>query len=169
MWFFILIPFLILTTPAFAKDGFYIGLDAGVTAASDLIIATTGDDDWVANDYPSIRCDRTINPDGVQTSPGDCQDDPQTWGPLTDPFSGGMGILTGVTAGYRWQSFRLEAEYFYRTIQYDSQVIPASATEDPRTRSAKPRRQDILDDLDSHNGFLNLWYDYRTGSKCTAI
>ncbi len=51
---------LAVASPAFAADGWYIGLDMGVADGSEMSV--TGKD----NDHPS-KCDLFINPDGVGT------------------------------------------------------------------------------------------------------
>lgn len=146
-------------SPALAKDGFYLGMDVGLTVAPDMTIATGGHDDW-SGTPESGRCDRTVNPNGVQLEGVPCANDPRPWGPMHEKFDGAVGLLTGVTAGYRWKSFRLEAEYLYRTTNYDTTAVPTTATYDPRDETQLSLVRDRVDDVSAHHGFLNLYYDY---------
>ena len=151
-----------------AKDGFYLGMDLGVAVAPEMDVQTGGLDDWADPDIgqSGTRCDKTINPDGLQTDvEGLCPEDgvPRAWGPFPASFDGGSGILAGLAVGYRLGSFRVEGEYFYRGTNYDS-------TDNPYPEGIGDGYdyiEDAVDDVLSHNFFANLYYDYRSDSKLT--
>ena len=149
--------------PVFAKDGFYMGMDLGIAVAPEMDVQTGGLDDWSSTDVPATRCDRTINPDGLQVPSGDCSDDPPPWGPLAESFDGGSGVLAGLAVGYRIGNFRAEGEYFYRNANHDSTDNPY-----PEGIGAGYKTiEDAVDDVFSHNFFANLYYDYHSDSKFT--
>ncbi len=164
----------------FAKDGLYLGMDVGVAVAPDMDVQTGGFDDWTTDSapdgFPGVLCDRTIFGD-VQTPQGACGEDPASWGPATESFDGGSGILAGLAVGYRLGSFRVEGEYFYRGTRYGSTDEPYFPADDWRpsdTDTIDGTRQyvndgveDAVDNLMSHNFFANLYYDYRSDSKFT--
>ena len=153
--------------PGWAQDGWYLGMDVGLAVAPDMDVQTGGVDDWSSADVSATRCDRTINPDGLQVSPGDCSDDPQPWGPLAESFEGGSGILAGLAVGYRLGHFRAEGEYFYRGTNYASTAVPTTPTYDPSADQGFQTVEDAVDNLMSHNVFANVYYDYRSDSKFT--
>ena len=162
--------------PVLAKDGLYLGMDVGVAMAPDMDIKTGGLDDWSTSGN-GTRCDATINPGRLQG--GACASDPAVWGPATESFDGGSGILAGLAVGYRLGSFRVEGEYFYRGTRYGSTAEPYfpdddwSPSDSPEYGGggADPKYgggvEDAVDNLMSHNVFANLYYDYRTDSKFT--
>ena len=161
--------------PVLAKDGLYMGMDLGVAVAPDMDVQTGGLDDWasaVSGQTLGHRCDRTINPDGLQTN-GLCPADSPSW-QMGESFDGGSGILAGLAVGYRLGSFRVEGEYFYRNTNYDSTAQPIQSDgwnpnvdSDEYKDDSIPNVQDEVDDLLSHNFFANLYYDYRSDSKFT--
>lgn len=155
----------LLTGPAWAKDGLYLGMDVGVAVAPDMDIKTGGLDDWSSSDVSATRCDVTINPNQVQVGPGECASEPQPWGPLAESFDGGAGVLAGLSAGYRVGAFRVEGEYFYRNAEHNSTANPYPAGVAPR--GGYHTIEDAVDDTLSHNFFANLYYDYRSESKFT--
>ena len=154
---------IMFTGHAWAKDGLYVGMDLGIAVAPEMDIQTGGLDDWSSADVSATRCDRTINPQGLQVPPGTCSDEPQPWGPLAESFDGGSGILAGLSAGYRVGSFRVEVEYFYRQSIYDSTDNPFPAG----IGAGYETIGDAVDDVLSHNFFANLYYDYQSESKFT--
>ena len=161
--------------PVLAKDGLYMGMDLGVAVAPDMDVQTGGLDDW-STSGSGTRCDVTINPDRLQ---GEACTDPVIWGPATESFDGGSGILAGLAVGYRLGSFRVEGEYFYRGTRYGSTAEPYFPADDWRPSDSEEYGgggasqeygggvEDAVDNLMSHNFFANLYYDYRTDSKFT--
>ena len=149
--------------PVWAKDGFYMGMDLGVAVAPDMDVQTGGLDDWATDAspdrFPGVLCDQTIYGD-VQTPPGACGKDPAKWGPATESFDGGSGILAGLALGYRLGSFRVEGEYFYRGTRYGSTDEPYFPADNWRP-SDSPQYgdgvEDAVDNLMSHNVFANLY------------
>ena len=111
----------------------------------------------------------TLNPDRVQVAPGACSDVPLPWGPLEESFDGGGGILAGMALGYRMGSFRIEAEYVYRSTAHDDTAVPhdPATNYDPTRDAAFDMVQDAVDDVASHSAFANLYYDFRSDSKLT--
>ena len=157
--------FVVSSGQVLAKDGLYMGMDLGVAVAPDMDIKTGGLDDW-STSGSGTRCDVTINPDRVQG--GACTDTPVPWGPATESFDGGSGILAGLAVGYRLGSFRVEGEYFYRGTRYGSTAEPNFDGWVPSDSSEYGDGvEDAVDNLMSHNVFANLYYDYRTDSKFT--
>ncbi len=158
--------------PVWAKDGFYMGMDLGIAVAPEMDVQTGGLDDWVSSAdaaHSSIRCDKTINPDGFQVAEGACSDTPSTFGPFDESFDGGTGILAGLSLGYRMGNFRAEGEYFFRNAIHDSTDVPYGPATgyDPGTDDGFQTVQDAVDDVLSHNFFANLYYDFRSDSKFT--
>ncbi|MDE0403742.1 MAG: hypothetical protein OXI53_00305 [Nitrospira sp.] len=168
--------FVVFSGQVLAKDGLYMGMDLGVAVAPDVDIKTGGLDDW-STSGSGTRCDATINPDRLQG--GACTNDPRTWGPATESFDGGSGILAGLAVGYRLGSFRVEGEYFYRGTRYGSTAEPYFPDDDWSPSDSREYggggamqeygggAEDAVDNLMSHNFFANLYYDYRTDSKFT--
>ena len=152
---------------AWAKDGMYLGMDLGVAVAPDMDVQTGGLDDW--DDQAGntrVECDWTIYP--PPDRPRDCDDSPGQWGPMQEAFDGGVGILAGVSLGYRFMdNFRVEGEYFYRGTSHDSTAVPRSATYDPSMEPEFDFVEDAVDSVFSHNFFANLYYDFRSDSKFT--
>ncbi len=167
----VLVGMMLLMFPcrAGAADGWYVGMDLGVAISPDVDVETGGLDDWTQSDteIPPVRCDVTLNPDRVQVEEGQCSDDPVPWGPMKESFDGGMGILAGVTLGYRMRNFRIEGEYFYRNAAHDGTDVPRTANYDPSTLPQFETVQDAVDDVLTHNFFANLYYDFHSDSKFT--
>ena len=155
-----------------AKDGFYLGMDLGVAVAPEMDVKNGGTDDWSSETGPDgtslgSRCDLTINPQALQVPGGveACEADPNPWGPLTESFDGGSGILAGMAVGYRLGSFRVEGEYFYRNTNHDSTAN--SFPDGTAPGGGYEVIEDHVDDVLSHNFFANLYYDYHSDSKFT--
>ena len=136
-----------------AQTGPYIEVGLGMGLAPPLT-AQGSDNDW------GTKCDLIINPllaevgNECDTAP------PQTsW---TNEFDGGSGIEAGLAIGYDWGSIRLEGEYFHRVTAYDSRVsinILDDVTLDKREQEID-LAEGMLDDLQSHSLFVNLYYDF---------
>ncbi len=168
---------LLVPGQASAGDGWYMGMDLGVAIAPGLDMHGTD------NDYPT-KCDKFINPDGVQTTQGaapgsnptDCSvtPEPSSW---TNELDGGLGVLAGMAVGYQWRNvrgypwgnFRVEGEYFYRSATYDNGSRPSfgDAVTNEKLRQEIDLSEDAVDDVLSHNFFANLYWDYVSGSKFT--
>ena len=133
--------------------GTYIRMDLAATVAPALTVRGS-DNDW------STRCDRIINPLGVEIG-DDCNAPPprSSW---TSAFGGGAGVRAGLALGYDWGAVRMEAEYFSRMTAY-SDVSELDVFDD---LTLDKREQEIelaqgsVDDLRSHNVFVNVCYDY---------
>ena len=133
-----------------AEDGWYLSTDLGVAWGPELDVLTGGLDDWASAEsaaHSSIRCDKTINPDGFQTLPGACGSDPAVWGPMNETFDGGGGILSGLALGYRKGKFRIEGEYFYRHTAHDATAVPTTPDWDPSTDKGYHAVRDAVDDV----------------------
>ena len=156
--------------PAWAKNGWYMGMDLGVAMAPSM------DMDGTDNDYDT-PCDKHVNPTGFQTTelpggktePKDCTAIPSPTAWFHD-FDGGAGLLAGAALGYRLGGFRVEGEYFYRGTTYDS-TDPDTIISDPETTRKALEELDIIegrvDDVLSNNFFVNLYYDYHSDWKFT--
>ena len=169
--FVLLVMGLVLSSgPVWAKDGFYLGMDLGVAVAPDMNVKNGGTDDWSDETGPDgtslgSRCDLTINPQALQVPGGVENCGSRSWGPLTESFDGGSGILAGMAVGYRLGSFRVEGEYFYRNTNHDSTANSFPAGTAPG--GGYEVIEDHVDDVLSHNFFANLYYDYHSDSKFT--
>ena len=144
--------------PVLAEDGLYLKMDWGVAVAPDMDIAGH-DNDW------STKCDRIINPDGLEvTNECDTVPGPSAW---TQALGGGTGIRSGLALGYAWGPLRIEGEYFHRTTIYDH-LADVNIGDDV---TLEKQEQEIelavggLDDLQAHNVFANLYYDFAVGSS----
>ncbi len=152
---------------AWAKDGWYMGMDLGVAIAPGLDVSARD------NDYGTV-CDKIINPDGYQVGNAPHQDacDPSSergdkW---TDDFDGGVGVLAGLALGYRLGDFRIEGEYLYRATTHDDESETDLSGVDFTKKKEEEEMEEVIsvvDDVLSHNFFANLYYDYNTGSKFT--
>ena len=144
--------------PVLAEDGLYIKLDWGLAVAPAIDVEGR-DNDW------STKCDRIINPDGLEvtdecaTVPG-----PATW---TQALGGGTGIRSGLALGYAWGPLRLEGEYFHRTTIYDDQADINIGDDVTLEKQEQEIESAIggLNDLQAHNFFANLYYDFTIGSS----
>ena len=157
--------FVMFPVHAWAKDGWYMGMDLGFAMAPDVAVA--GRD----NDVGTL-CDKVINPDAFNPDPStplDCTRDGSEGDTWTNPFDGGTGILAGFSLGYRLGSFRGEGEYFYRTTTHDSRSDTRGLA--PSIQRKVGEELEILDgrvdDVLSHNFFANLYYDFHTNSRFT--
>jgi opacity protein-like surface antigen len=152
---------LAVASPAFAADGWYIGMDVGVAGGSDMSV--TGKD----NDHPS-KCDRFINPDDSGVTAGECGPNPagDTW---MSQFGSNWGIMAGASAGYKWNHLRFEGEYFYRghnNLGTDRTTV-ASDGADAKQLQELSALEAAVDSLTSHTLFANVYYDFHNSSKFT--
>ncbi len=158
----LLVAFMLaVASPAFAADGWYIGMDIGVAGGSGMDV--TGKD----NDHPS-KCDLFINPNSYETSGDDCGPNPagDTW---ESEFGSNLGILAGASAGYKWNSLRFEGEYFYRGHNYtdtDRDTVAAGGA-DAKSLQELSALEASVDSLTSHNFHANVYYDFHNSSKFT--
>lgn len=152
-------------TCAQAKDGFYLGLEIGAASAPGPDISNTDND-------VSTRCDGFINSDAYLEDPADsaCANPPP--GLWSFEHDGDGGVLAGAAVGYHWGNLRLEGEYLYSGIAYDSKDDSVTiAGEDPTT--ALKREQElatveaVLGDVRSHSLYANVHYDFRSASRLT--
>ena len=152
----IVIGMLFSSSPIWAQDGWYIGMDLGVAMAPSMDVITSDDD-------VSTPCDPFINPNVAS----DCDRSPSSW---DNKLDGGTGILAGVALGYRLGSFRIEGEYFYRGTTHDD-IDETDDFRDPVNQDKAQQELDLyitgVDDVLSHNFFGNLYYDYHSDSKFT--
>ena len=148
-------PFLFAN--AAAMDGWYGGLELGMAMSRE--IAISGQD----NDFegPSNVCDGFLEGDPGHS---DCAARGNTW---DNTFDGGVGILSGLTLGYRLGSIRIEGEYFHRTAFHDDENTPTlgGASEEKLNELGVGINSSVrLGDLASHNVFLNAYYDIPIGT-----
>ena len=138
-----------------AKDGWYMGMDLGVAIAPEMDTASSD------NDYPTA-CDQFIDPNAVFS------DKCTTGEKWSNQFGGGTGILAGLAVGYRWGNFRAEGEYFHRNTIHEHVSKPTF----PGPASLKDEQEisvseEAIDDVLSHNFFVNLYYDFTSKSRWT--
>ena len=153
---------LAVASPAFAADGWYIGMDVGVAGGSDMSV--TGKD----NDHPS-KCDLFINPEPtMEVMAGECGPNPagDTW---TSQFGSNRGIMAGASAGYKWNRLRFEGEYFYRGHNYTEtdRDTEAAGGADAKSLQELSALEAAVDSLTSHNFSANVYYDFHSSSKFT--
>ncbi len=143
-----------------AEDGLYLGMDLGVAVAPGMVV-TGASDDW------GTKCDKIINPEEKEVG-DDCLAPP----PLSDWWNEvdrGVGILAGVTLGYRWGNLRPEGEYLYRITTYDdrSNTGVGDAVLVGKVDQELQVADGGVDDVLSHNFFANLYYDFTSDSRFT--
>ncbi|QMU56157.1 MAG: outer membrane beta-barrel protein [Candidatus Mycalebacterium zealandia] len=165
--------------PASATEGPYIGLDAG------LSIAPSVEFNNFNRGIPS-RCDlhysgqngflAGVNSDAQETAFRDDAGTPSCTGftgsRWENEFDSSVGHTIGVTAGYSrilGIPIRAEVEYLYRSNDFDERsettFMGSKAAEfDPAFGGQVFGR---LSDIQSHNVFANLYYDFHTDSKFT--
>ena len=153
-------PFLVANVGAMdgGTDGWYGGLELGMAMSPE--IAMSGED----NDFQgaSSVCDGFI---GGDPGHADCVARGNTW---KNTFDGGVGILSGLTLGYRLGSIRIEGEYFHRTASHDDENTPiiAGLSEEKLNELGVGINSSVhLGDLASHNFFVNAYYDLPVGAK----
>ena len=146
--------------PVLAQDGPYLQMDLGIAVASSMAVDGT-DNDW------GTKCDLLVNPTGVEvTNECGAAPPPTAW---RNEFGGGTGIRSGVALGYRWGTFRLEGEYFHRVTMYNDSS-DADIFDDVTLDKAEQEIELALGrvgDLQSHNVFANLYYDFASPSSFT--
>lgn len=132
---------------------------------------TTG----TSNDRASV-CDGYINPtyDQVERTPGYNDGNTNCTGPdrgatgdWTNRIGSDTGLLAGAAIGYRMRSgLRFEAEYYYRETGYDktSTVDGASGESGDKIAQEIIRAVDSFGDMQSHNFFANVYWDFHNDS-----
>ncbi len=148
--------FVMFPVHAWAKDGWYMGMDLGFTMAPEMDVAGRDND-------VKTTCDRIIDMNASCTRTGSEGD---SW---MNPVDGGTGILAGFSLGYRLGAFRGEGEYFYRTATHDSRS-PTQVTDENLRRKFIDELENVdggVDDVLSHNFFANLYYDFNMNSRFT--
>ena len=169
-----------------AGSGFYLSSDIGLNIASG--INTTGR----SNDRASV-CDQYINPNfaTVNDTPGyealtdEGEENYNCTGPNRgatgdwyNNFDGATGILAGAAVGYSFGAqnpnsplggLRLELEYFYRQSNYDQTNDVGSGEGESGKKLVQElvRTYDRIGGMDSHNMFVNLYYDFANTSRFT--
>lgn len=143
---------------AAAENGWYAGFDLALAVAPETTVEGT-DNDW------STRCDRIINPAGLELASGECASQP----PLTSwssSFDGGRGPLAALAVGYGMDNLGLEGEYVFRSSVFDDRA--ELAIFDPVTLDKQDREIELaestLDDLSSHSVFVNAYYHFDVNS-----
>ncbi len=122
---------------------------------------TGTDNDW------STKCDLIINSAEVETG-DDCAvaPPPTQW---VNELGSSLGMVTGLTLGYRWERVRAEGEYLYRATTYDERS--ATRIGDVETLNKADQELEIadggIDDVLSHNLFGNAYYDFASSSRFT--
>ena len=81
----------------------------------------------------------------------------------------GLGMVTGLTLGYRWERVRVEGGYLYRATTYDERS--ATRIGDVETLNKADQELEIadggIDDVLSHDFFGNVYYDFASSSRFT--
>ena len=140
--------------------GYYLGMDLGGAMAPGMHVTGT-DDDW------STKCDLIINPAEAETG-DDCAvaPPPTEW---VNELGRGLGMVTGLTLGYRWERVRVEGGYLYRATTYDERS--ATRIGDVETLNKADQELEIadggIDDVLSHDFFGNVYYDFASSSRFT--
>lgn len=153
-----------------AAEGPYLGLDVG------LAIAPSTEFNTHNRGIPS-RCDlHYAGQDGFVTSvasfSGDSDCTASAGSSWNNDYDSSLGHTLGLTAGYSRVAgipVRVEVEYLYRNNEFDDRVEPAfSGGKSPEFQpSANGQIYGRLGDIQSHNVFANLYYDFPTDSKFT--
>lgn len=146
------------TGDALAQTGPYVELSLGFNAAPSLAVHGA-DNDW------GTKCDLIINPALVEVT-DECDVAPPrtSW---TNELGGGAGIQAGAAFGYDWGAVRLEGEYFHRVTAYNERSAPGGfdvVTQDKQEQELE-RVFGGVDDLQSHNFFANVYYDFGSASS----
>lgn len=164
----ILTVFLLLAAPSWlsgrasAQTGPYIGTDIGFARAPALTVHGA-DNDW------GTRCDLIINPnrlDAPDTLDVECGSAPPrtSW---SNALGGGGGIQAAAAFGYDWGAVRLEGEYLHRVTSYNERTAPVGLD----VVTAEKQQQELervfggVGDVQSHNAFANVYYDFPTPSS----
>lgn len=161
-----------LLTPGLvqAGTGFYLSSDLGVNFAP--VLKTVGGD----NDRAS-RYDEYFNPN-YATTEGYDPHRPDIGDSWKNRFDSSKGILAGAAVGYRLRErypkyllggFRLEAEYFFRSSEYDQTVQDTSVGEQTTEKATGETELGLerIGAIDSHNVFVNLYFDYINSGRFT--
>lgn len=150
------------------NNGFYLSSDLGVNFAP-LLNTIGGDSDRAS------RYDEYFNPD-YATTEGYDPHRPAIGDSWKNRFDSSKGILTGAALGYRLRErypniflggFRLEAEYFFRSSEYDQTVQDTSVGEQTTEKATGETELGLerIGAIDSHNVFANLYFDYINSSR----
>ena len=139
------------------ENGLYIGGDITGPAFNPGMLLSGRDNDW------STRCDLITNPTQAETSDYHCETAPpmETW---AKEIPGGLGTLAGGFVGYRRGKVRYEGEYFFRHTGHKGFESPVSIG-DGKVSLEKMTEETAIsevesDDIVSHNGAFNVYYDF---------
>jgi len=160
---FMVTALLVSSGPVLAKDGFYMGMDLGITIAPGMEVNGSDNDQGAA-------CDQAYNSNLRSTCLTTIEDAENYSGDKwASDLEGGTGVLAGAALGYRLRNFRIEGEYFYRSTTHDDMDRNTRLGDDSTaTDSAELAALEFgVGDVLSHNFFANLYYDYRSNSKLT--
>ncbi len=151
---------LLVASELAAQDGLYIGSELGAAFAPSMRLVGV-DNDW------GTRCDKLINPDGLETG-GECdaQPPPTEW---TNESRGVRGFATGFALGYRLGRWRAEVQYGYRGAphyDYASTQIGDAVTEEKAEQELE-KAIGGAGHVRVHGVFANLALDLRTNSRLT--
>ena len=139
---------------AVAQEGWYAGMELGLAFAPDTAI-TGGDNDW------STKCDRIINPDELETAPGECASAPARSSYSLD-FDGGRGLMASMVLGYRMERLVFEGEYLFRSTVFEANapIRIGDAVTLGKAEQEIESATGTLDDLLSHGVFANVYYRF---------
>lgn len=148
------------------RRGFYIGAELGIADLSSTDISTTG------VNHPT-KCDSFLYPDPglVPSSSPECNDNtPKTFSSNT--YNPGIGFAGGFNAGYAFGSVRFELEHLSRFHEDRSYLLLVSADNVALAgKNDEWNPNDLpsgnISDFDSHQLFLNAYYDFRSNSPWT--
>lgn len=155
---FMMIVLLVLTdagaseTPA--RQGFYFGVDVGISLPSGIKSTRTNNgiptncDQWLAGDM--------LNDGTTVPLPLD-QCSPKALPSRPNNFDLGTGLLAGVNLGYMWRDFRFEAEYFRR--EQNGERLMLNVPGDPK-QAEFIERSEKISDFRTNNFFANVYYDF---------
>ncbi len=149
-----------------AEDGFYVGVEAGVSISGDVGISQSG------VNHPT-RCDTLLyaDPGDAPTDDVCTNNDPAAL--FSNSFGPGAGFAGAATFGYALGSFRFEAEYLNRRQGSEEKPVSlGSRTNDPLATKQSEWREDDppsegINDFGAQHFFFNVYYDFRNESRWT--
>ena len=141
-----------------AQNGVYVETAFGTGLAPNMVLAGV-DNDW------GTRCDRLINPAGLETGTDcDTPPPPTAW---SNESGGALGVMTGLAVGYRLGRLRVEAEYHFRSAAYHDYA--PTVIGDIITQGKADQELEIAiggaGDVVAHNVLANVLYDFHAGSR----
>ena len=137
------------------RQGFYFGMDTGVSLPRDLESTRT-------NTGIPTNCDQWLDEftfgDGAKVPYTIDQCDPRVWPVSPNHFDLGAGFLAGANLGYALHNFRIEAEYFHR--EQSGEHLPLIVPGDEKQQEFV-ERSEKTSAFRANNFFANLYYDFQ--------